>query len=97
MVHDKIKREKVSYFKLPNNKADVFLRKDFNTYINEENETIHTWAERIIQVDQSISKKEIEDNFEEWWNYQRDDEVDLVKRVQELEKVIDTMLGVNNE
>lgn len=93
MVDDRIKREKVSYYLLPNGCVDVFLRKNFDTYENEDGETVHTWDEKIIRVKETVTKEEIEENFEQWWESTKAEEIDLAKRVKELEDVIDILLG----
>ena len=58
---------RVDYFPLPNGLADVFLHKNERTEKDEENNTVYVVEEKYFQVEQSISKEFIEDNFDYMW------------------------------
>ena len=98
MTESPIKLESVSYYPLPKtNKVDVFLRKDFDTYVNDEGETVHTCKEKLIQVYAEVTKQEIEENFERYWNPLKIADVSLEERVEDVENVINMLLGLGGE
>ena len=85
----------VDYYKLPNGKVDVFLRKNFDSYKSEDVE-VFTCDEKIIQVDKSISKETIENNFEHYWQ-ENHREKTVEEKLEEFELLFNEMLGVINE
>ncbi len=70
---------KVDYFPLPNGYADVFLHKNEKIEVDEDNEQFV--AEEIyFQVEQSVTKEQIELNFDFMWD---DAEKVVVEPIQE--------------
>lgn len=58
---------KVDYFPLPNGFADVFLHKNQMTETDEEGNTQYVAEEVYFQIEQTVTKKQIEDNFDYMW------------------------------
>lgn len=67
-VSESYKRHnKVDYFPLPNGLADVFLHRNETTKADEEGNTIYIAEEVYFQAKQSITKDQIEQNFDNMW------------------------------
>ena len=59
---------KVDYFALPNGYADVFLHRNEKTEADEEGNVQYVAEEVYFQIEQSVTKNQIEDNFDFMWN-----------------------------
>ena len=59
---------KVDYYPLLNGYADVFLHKNERTETDEEGNTQYVADEVYFQIEQSVTKEQIEKNFENIWN-----------------------------
>jgi len=57
----------VDYFLLPNGSVDVFLRKNETTQADEEGGIQYVAEEVYFRVDATVTKEDIEQNFEHWW------------------------------
>lgn len=67
-VSESYKRHnKVDYFPLPNGLADVFLHRNETIKTDEEGNTIYIAEEVYFQVEQSVTKEQIEQNFDNMW------------------------------
>lgn len=86
----------VDYFLLPNGKADVFMRKNETTELDEEGNTIYVADEIYFQVDPSITKEYIDTNFELMWNKTENPTVEPTaeERMNMLEETINFLLGI---
>lgn len=58
---------KVDYYSLPNGHADVFLRKNRRAETDEEGNSIHVADEVYFQIIQTVTKEQIESDFEYFW------------------------------
>lgn len=59
---------KVDYFPLPNGYADVYLHRNELIEINQEGDEQYIAEEVYFQVEQSVTKEQIELNFDFMWN-----------------------------
>lgn len=59
---------KIDYYPLPNGYADVFLHKNEIIETDEEGNTQYVAEEVYLQVEQSVTKENIEENFDYMWN-----------------------------
>lgn len=57
----------VDYYLLPNGYADVFLHRNEKIEVDEDGNIQYVAEEVYFQVDQSITKEEIELNFDYMW------------------------------
>lgn len=90
------KHNKVDYFPLPSGKADVFLHKNEYTEIDEDNNEIHVAEEVYFQVEQGVTREDIEQDFENYWSNKGVYNFSLPTtddRVDELENIILMLLG----
>jgi hypothetical protein len=84
----------VDYFLLPNGKADVFLHiNEATEFIKDEegNEsTVYVAEEAYLRVDQSVTKEQVEANFDQMWNNAENPayEPTLEERTKSLEDVV---------
>ena len=62
------KHNKVDYFALPNGYADVFLHKNEFEEVDSEGNAQYVAEEVYFQVEQTITKEQIENNFDFMWN-----------------------------
>ena len=62
-----VPHKKVDYYLLPNGYADVFLHRNEKMETNEEGDVQYVAEEVYFQVDQSITKEQIELNFDYMW------------------------------
>jgi hypothetical protein len=62
-----VPHKKVDYYLLPNGYADVFLHRNEKMETNEEGDVQYVAEEVYFQVDQSVTKEQIELNFEYMW------------------------------
>lgn len=58
---------KVDYYPLPNGYADVFLHRNETTENDEEGNIVYIAEEVYTQVEQSLTKDKIEENFDYLW------------------------------
>lgn len=90
----------VDYFPLPNGKVDVFLRRNETTEVVKDEEgnesTVYVAEEVYLQVDQSVTREQIETNFDKMWNSAENPvhEPSLEERTKSLE---DTVLALMME
>lgn len=84
----------MNIYPLKNGVMDVYLRKNFSTYEDEEGNTVHTSEEKHIQLSQDITIQDIEDNFESYWNETKELEITDKERIEALENVINVLLGL---
>jgi hypothetical protein len=70
---------KVDYFPLPNGFADVFLHKNQMTETDEEGNIQYVAEEVYFQIEQSVSKETIEENFDYMWQDAERDKVEPAK------------------
>ena len=59
---------KVDYFALPNGYADVFLHRNEKIETEEEGNIQYVAEEVYFQIEQTITKEQIENNFDFMWN-----------------------------
>ena len=59
---------RVDYHPLPTGFADVFLHRNEATEMNEEGQMQYVAEEVYFQIDQSVTKEQIEENFEYMWD-----------------------------
>ncbi len=64
---DKI-HNKVEYFPLPNGYADVFLHRNEKTETTEDGSIQYVAEEVYFQIDESVTKEQIENNFDYMWH-----------------------------
>ena len=78
---------KVDYFALPNGYADVYLHNNEKVVADEEGNQQYVAEEVYFQVEQSVTKEQIEMNFDFMWDDAEKviEEPTLEKRVQALE------------
>jgi t-SNARE complex subunit (syntaxin) len=88
------KLSSVNIYPLKNGVMDVYLRKNFSTYEDEEGNTVHTCEEKHIQLSQDITIQDIEDNFESYWNETKELEITDKERIEALENAINALLGL---
>ena len=100
---------RVDYFPLPNGHADVFLHRNETTETDEEGNIQYVAEEVYFQIEQSVTKETIEENFETYWENKGEiistptlpeptepepSEIDILNnRIAELESTLDIMLG----
>lgn len=70
---------RVDYFPLPNGHADVFLHRNETTETDEDGNTQYVAEEVYFQIEQSVSKKDIEGNFDYMWQDAERDKVEPTK------------------
>lgn len=68
LSHKDKSHNKIDYFTLPNGYADVYLHRNERIEIDEEGNEQYIAEEVYFQVDQSVTKEQIEENFEFMWN-----------------------------
>ena len=86
----------VDYYPLSNGYADVFLHKNERTEIDEEGNTQYIAEEVYFQVDQSVTKEQIEQNFDYMWGDAESSSIEptLEERLQALESaMLEIVLG----
>lgn len=81
--------DRVEYFPLPNGYADVFLHKNERIEIDEEGSKQYVAEEVYFQIEQSITKEMIEENFDFMWNDARHIKVEPTLDVLQLEYIIE--------
>lgn len=90
----------VDYYPLPNGKADVFLHSNETTEVVKDEEgnegTVYVAEEVYFQVDKSVTKEQVEANFDKMWNNAENPvcEPSLEERTKSLE---DTVLALMME
>ena len=90
------KHNKVDYFALPNGYADVFLHKNEFEEVDSEGNTRYVAEEVYFQVEQTITKEQIENNFDFMWNDAENviTEPTVEERLQALEMLeLERLLG----
>ena len=90
------KHNKVDYFALPNGYADVFLHKNEFEEVDSEGNTQYVAEEVYFQVEQTITKEQIENNFDFMWNDAENviTEPTVEERLQALEMLeLERLLG----
>lgn len=60
--------DSVGYFPLSNGKVDVFLRRNEKAETDDEGNTVYVAEEVYFQVEESVTKKQIETDFNHYWN-----------------------------
>lgn len=89
---------KVDYFPLPNGFADVFLHKNQMTETDEEGNICYVAEEVYFQIEQTVTQKQIEDNFDYWWKDAEKDKVEpteldiLQQKLNQQDAVIEEIL-----
>lgn len=68
LSHKDKSHNKIDYFTLPNGYADVYLHRNERIEIDEEGNEQYIAEEVYFQVEQSVTKEQIEENFEFMWN-----------------------------
>ncbi len=58
----------VDYHILPNGYVDVFMHKNETTETDDEGDLFYTAEEVYFQIDKSVTKEQIESNFDYFWN-----------------------------
>ncbi|MEC1778395.1 hypothetical protein [Schinkia azotoformans] len=83
-------QNKVDYFALPNGFADVFMRRNEITETDDEGNVNYVSEEVYFQIDKSVTKQQIEDNFDLMWNDAVNVPVELTtdEKVEEVNKNI---------
>lgn len=84
--------DKINYYPLPNDKVDVFLRKNEYTETDEEGNLQYVAEEVYFQVDKSTTKEMIEKDFEKYWDSGGDIEPTIPIPEERLQMVEDTIL-----
>lgn len=70
---------RVDYFPLPNGHADVFLHRNETTETDEEGNIQYVAEEVYFQIEQSVTKETIEENFDYMWHDAEKDKVELTE------------------
>lgn len=70
---------RVDYFPLPNGYADVFLHRNETTETDEEGNIQYVAEEVYFQIEQSVTKETIEENFDYMWQDAERDKVEPTK------------------
>lgn len=90
--------ESIGYHLLPNSKVDVFLRRNEVTEIEIDDEgnesTVYVAEEVYLQVEPSVTKVQVESNFDYYWNKTESQEPTQEDRLVSLEN---TMLALMME
>lgn len=68
LSHKHEPHNKVDYFPLPNGFADVFLHRNEAEEVDDEGNIQYVAEEVYFQIDQSVTKEQIESNFEYMWS-----------------------------
>lgn len=88
---------KIDYYPLPNGYADVFLHRNETTEKDDEGNIIYIAEEVYTQVDQTLTKEKIEENFDYLWNDAETlvvDEATTEERLKALESaMLEIILG----
>ncbi len=87
---------KVDYYPLPNGYADVYLHKNEKTETDDEGNIQFRAEEVYFQIDQSVTKEQIENNFDYMWNDAEKaiEEPTLEERIRALETIeLERILG----
>ena len=83
---------KVDYFVLPNGYADVFLHKNEVEEIDSEGNKQYVAEEVYFQIEQSITKEQIESEFDLMWEDVNRDVVAPPTTEERLQMAEDTLL-----
>lgn len=70
---------RVDYFPLPNGYADVFLHRNETAETDEEGNIQYVAEEVYFQIEQSVTKETIEENFDYMWHDAEKDKVELTE------------------
>lgn len=87
---------KVDYYPLPNGYADVYLHRNEKIETDDEGNTQYIAEETYFQIEQSVTKEQIESNFDYMWSDAEKvvEEPTLEERLQALETVeLERILG----
>jgi len=85
----------VSYYSLKKGIADVYMRKNMDTKLDDEGNTIYTADEIYFQVLQNVTKEYIEANFDEFWEEETGVELTEIEKLEQiLADLTEIMLGV---
>ena len=86
---------KVDCFPLPNGYVDVFLHKNEIVETDEDGNQQYVAEEVYLQVEQSVTKQQIEGDFDYWWNSTTEqvDEPTIEERLELAESTILFLLG----
>lgn len=84
--------DKINYYPLPNDKVDVFLRKNEYTETDEEGNLEYVAEEVYFQVSKDTTKEMIEKDFEKYWDSGGDIEPTPPIPEERLQMVEDTIL-----
>lgn len=88
---------KVDYYPLQNGVVDVYLHKNNTQETDEEGNTIYKAEETYFQVNKSTTKKDIEENFNLYWENKggiEPTELSQGERISMLEDAINFLLGL---
>lgn len=92
--------ELIGYYKLPNGQFDVFLRRNETTELVTDDDgkenTIYIAEEVYLQVDDSVTKAEIETDFNKFWDMVENPvtEPTIEERLAMTEDTINFILGL---
>ena len=86
------KHNKVDYFALPNGYADVFLHRGERTETDEEGNIQYVAEEIYFQIEQSVTKGQVEDNFDFMWDDVEKDKTKEPTLEERLQMAEDTLL-----
>ncbi len=90
------KHNRVDYYPLSNGYTDVFLHRNEFEEADEEGNTQYVAEEIYFQIEQSVTKEQIERDFEHYWVHKGDVKFVMPTtddRVDELENIILMLLG----
>lgn len=88
---------KVDYYSLPSGLVDVFLHKNEVVELDEDDNKVFIAEETYFQVNKSTTKKDIEENFNLYWENKggiKPTELSQGERISMLEDTINFLLGL---
>jgi hypothetical protein len=91
-----VSHDNIEYYVLPNGYADVFLHRNEKTETDEDGNIQYVAEEVYFQVDQSITKEQIEQNFDYMWEDAENSPIEptLEGRLEALESaMLEIILG----
>lgn len=93
LSHKDKPHNKIDYYPLPNGNVDVFLHRNEKIETDEEGNAQYVAEEVYLQVEQSVTKENIEENFDTMWNNAEKEKVVLTdeERLLLLEKENDSL------
>lgn len=73
----------VDYYPLPNGKADVFLHRNETAEQDIDGNTVYTVEEVYFRIAQSVTKQDIEANFDMYWGKQEPEELTELEKLKQ--------------